>query len=355
MDDLASVSLYSSGKDSVFKSSNPIAQTTDIHNELLIATNYKLDKTNEYLWVSVQLKDSVDLLNRLKISVKSIDLSKATINLVKDIKSTSYRYGVALRKFGQDKVHTSRIPGLATSENGTLMAIYDARRDLGRDLQGDIDIGLNRSFDNGDTWEPMQVIIDMGEWGGLPQKFNGVSDANILVNGKDIYVAGLWMHGVIDKEGKWLEGLNEKSEDWNHQWRNKGSQAGFDPKQTSQFLIVKSTDNGATWSDPINLTKMCKKEEWWLWAPAPGRGIVLEDGTLVFPTQGRDRDGLPFSNITYSLDNGTTWQTSNPASHNTTECSVAELENGKLMLNVRDNRNRSDKSESNGRGIFTTT
>ena len=37
-------------------------------------------------------------------------------------------------------------------------------------------------------------------WGGLPEKYNGVSDACILVDEKtgDIYVAGLWMHGVLD-------------------------------------------------------------------------------------------------------------------------------------------------------------
>jgi sialidase-1 len=80
----------------------------------------------------------------------------------------------------------------------------------------------------------------------------------------------------------------------------------------------------------------------------------MEDGTLVFPTQGRDENGLPFSNITYSQDNGQTWQTSNPASHNTTECSVVEYAHGKLMLNIRDNRNRQDKSETNGRAVFTT-
>jgi sialidase-1 len=213
---------------------------------------------------------------------------------------------------------------------------------------------LNRSFDGGNTWESIQIIMDMGEWGGLPQKFNGVSDANILVHGNDIYVAGLWMYGVINKEGKWLEGLNEGSDDWNHQWRNKGSQSGFGEKQTSQFLIVKSSDDGKTWSEPINLTQMCKKEKWWLWAPAPGRGIVMEDGTLVFPTQGRDENGLPFSNITFSKDSGLTWQTSNAASNNTTENSVVEYEEGKLMLNIRDNRNRQDKSETNGRAVFTT-
>lgn len=41
---------------------------------------------------------------------------------------------------------------------------------------------------------------DMKTWGGLPEKYNGVSDACILVDEKtgDIYVAGLWMHGVLD-------------------------------------------------------------------------------------------------------------------------------------------------------------
>ncbi|ULT41198.1 glycoside hydrolase [Niabella defluvii] len=36
----------------------------------------------------------------------------------------------------QDNVHTSRIPGLATALNGDLLAIYDARYDSRRDLQG---------------------------------------------------------------------------------------------------------------------------------------------------------------------------------------------------------------------------
>mgnify|MGYP002243976521 CR=1 FL=1 len=102
--------------------------------------------------------------------------------------------------------NTSRIPGIATSKNGTLLAVYDARYDTSRDLQGNIDIALNRSFDGGETWQPMQVVLDMKTWGGLPEKYNGVSDACILVDEKtgDIYVAGLWMHGVLDRNtGKW--------------------------------------------------------------------------------------------------------------------------------------------------------
>lgn len=266
------------------------------------------------------------------------------------------RVGVAVRQHKQDKVDTYRIPGLATAKDGTLLAIYDARHESSRDLQGDIDICLNRSLDGGQTWEPMQTILDMKEWGGLPEKYNGVSDANILVdeNTDDIFVAGLWMHGVLDgKTGKWMNGLTQDSTHWIHQWHSKGSQPGIGVKETCQILITKSTDNGLTWSEPINITVQTKRKEWWLYAPAPEHGITLKDGTLVFPTQGRDKEGLPFSNITWSKDGGKTWTASNPAYNNVTECMAVQLSDGSIMLNMRDNRNRTDSI--NGRRICVTT
>lgn len=353
---IKTLGLYFSGADSVFRKNNPIAELSELNSDVVFKIKLKLKTEVSYIWISCALHHQADLLHKFSIEFEDISFKgNVEANIHIDGFKTPLRYGLALRQHGQDGVHTHRIPGLATTSRGTLCAIYDARRASSRDLQGDMDIGLNRSFDGGNTWDPMQIMMDMGEWGGLPQKFNGVSDANILVHGNDIYVAGLWMYGVINKDGLWLEGLNEESNDWNHQWRNMGSQPGFDEKQTSQFLIVKSSDDGEKWSEPINLTQMCKKEEWWLWAPAPGRGIVMDDGTLVFPTQGRDENGLPFSNITFSKDDGKTWQTSKAASHNTTENAVVENEPGKLMLNIRDNRNRTNKSESNGRAVFTTS
>jgi sialidase-1 len=281
---------------------------------------------------------------------------KKPVRLENKEPDSSLRLGVAVRKHMQDNVHTSRIPGLATTNKGTLLAIFDARRESSRDLQGHMDIGLHRSTDGGQSWEPLQVVLDMGEWGGLSEKFNGVSDACILVdeNSDAIYIAGLWMHGVINEEGIWQENLTDTSSAWNHQWRNKGSQPGYEVKETSQFLLTKSIDDGITWSDPVNLTRMCKKEEWWLWAPAPGSGIVMKDGTLIFPTQGRDNNGIPFSNITYSKDGGETWITSNAAYTNTTESAVVQLGDGSLMLNMRDNRNRKNKGDTNGRSVFIT-
>ena len=267
------------------------------------------------------------------------------------------RIGIALRQHNQDNVHTYRIPGLATAKDGSLLAIFDVRRDKGGDLQGNIDIGVSRSVDGGNTWLPMQIAIDMEQWGGLPEKFNGVSDPNILVdkNTGTIYIAGLWMHGVLDANGKWIEGLTDTSTNWNHQWRAKGSQPGFDVKQSSQFMLVKSEDNGKTWSKPVNITQQCKQEDWWLWAPAPGAGITLRDGTLVFPTQGRDKSGKAFSNITYSKDGGNTWHTSNRAAReSTTENMAVELSDGAIMLNMRCGKNKSDTGDTNGRVIAVT-
>lgn len=163
------------------------------------------------------------------------------------------------------------------------------------------------------------------------------------------------MHGILDKEtGEWVDGLDTSSEQWSHQWIGKGSQPGLEIRETSQMLLVKSSDDGATWSQPINITKQVKRPEWWLFAPAPGHGITLKDGTLVFPSQGRDENGLPFSNIMYSKDSGTTWQSSNPAYSDVTECMAVELTDGSIMLNMRDNRNRKNKVE-NGRRVCTTT
>lgn len=364
LDHIEKISVLYLSKDSAFVSNNKLqkapvfSETTDfVKKEIKLKGALQLEEGANYLWLSLKLKPAAAMQPRVNLTVNAVRLNKKKVGVKKPEKAIAQRIGVAVRQHMQDNVHTHRIPGLATANDGTLLATYDARYENGRDLQGHMDIGLSRSLDKGQTWLPMQVTLDMGEWGGLPQQLNGVSDAAVLVdkNTGTIYIAGLWMYGVINEDGKWLEGLTEKSKEWNHQWRNKGSQPGFDVKQTSQFLITKSSDHGKTWSEPINLTQMCKKEEWWLWAPAPGQGITLKDGTLVFPTQGRDATGKAFSNITYSKDGGKTWKTSNPATdESTTENMAVELSDGTLMLNMRANSNKGDTTATNGRAIAVT-
>lgn len=289
----------------------------------------------------IKTRPGVNLLHRIGIQLHSITFTDGG-TLVPNLPAPPpARLAHRIHRTGEHQCHTFRIPGLARAHDGSLIAVYDMRFNSAKDLQEHMDIGLSRSIDGGQTWSTPRPIMDMGEHGGKPQNQNGCSDANILVDTRTgtLFVTAVWTHG---RPGT-------------HQWSGKGSEPGLGIHQTSQFMLVRSTDHGLTWSPPQNLTASLKNPAWWLFAPAPGNGITLRDGTLIMPTQGRDENGLPFSNITTSTDHGKTWTVSSPARSDTTECAIAETSDGALILTMRDNRNRKDKSPTHGRAISTTT
>lgn len=282
--DVVSVAIYGTQENGLIDTSRLLYKSLPAARKISFTDKVQVNQDSLSFWVAVTLKDTVSLDHRIQLNCNRIKTTKGNLK-ISEKGSKPLRVGVAVRQKGQDGCVSSRIPGLATSNQGTLLAIFDARYDYSRDLQGNIDIALHRSTDQGLTWQPVQTVLDMGEWGGLPQKYNGVSDACILVdkNTGDIYVAGLWMHGLLDKDGKWIEGLNESSTVWTHQWKGKGSQPGTGLKETCQFMIAKSTDDGLSWSFPDNITAKTKHPEWWLFAPAPGQGITLKMVRWYFP------------------------------------------------------------------------
>lgn len=228
----------------------------------------------------------------------------------------SLRVGRALRVAGQGGVHTSRIPGLATTLSGALIAVYDLRHEGSGDLPGHIDVGMQRRGASPFApWSPTRTILDMGE----PHGGNGVGDPSILVDRKTghVFVAALWSQG-------------------NRAWH--GSGPGLEPSETGQWVMTRSTDEGSSWSPPINITKQLKDPSWRLLLQGPGKGISMGDGTLVFPAQFKDANNLPHSTIVYSKDHGETWSIGTGARPDTTEAQVVELSDGSLMLNMRDNR-----------------
>jgi sialidase-1 len=223
-----------------------------------------------------------------------------------------------LRSPGDDGSKAYRIPGLATTPKGTLLAVFDIRYESAVDLPANIDVGLMRSTDRGETWSKMQTILDFDKT--VPNsRGNGVGDPTILVDSKTgtIFVAALWSQG-------------------NRSWF--GSGPGLTPEETGQFVLTKSTDDGLTWSAPINITKQIKDPAWRLMFQGPGAGIQTKDGTLIFPAQYKEAGGMPHSCFIFSRDGGETWHTAPaaiPKSPPTSESQIAELADGSLLLTMR--------------------
>ena len=311
--------------------------------------NISLASGKHSIAISLAASPAADLCGTLKIESITLTFSNGSRRKYSAVSDDPViRFGRVVRASGQDGVDTYRIPGLVTTSAGTLIAVYDNRYNSSKDLQEDIDIGMSRSTDGGQTWEPMKVIMDMGEYGGLPQNLNGTGDPSVLYDHvtSTVWVAALWMNGSAPDRMLW--------------W---ASQPGMTPRETGQVLLVKSSDDGITWSQPINITGQIKDPAWQLLLQGPGRGITLRDGTLVFPAQFKSDTGVQaldggqytcHSTIIYSKDGGNSWQIGTGAKSNTTEAQVVELGNGSLMLNMRDDRNRADKGVTNGRAVSVT-
>ncbi|MFM8286830.1 MAG: exo-alpha-sialidase, partial [Planctomycetaceae bacterium] len=271
--DLEQLALFSTGAERAWSSKSPVGPPQPPAEQLAFPLAQRLEPGRHVYWLACRVKPGADLSHQVTAHAPKVVLAGQELVPTDAVPQRRHRLGVAVRRAGQDGVHTSRIPALARTPRGTLLCVYDLRRRAGRDLQEDIDIGLSRSVDRGQTWEPVRVIMDMGEAGGLPQALNGCSDPGLIVDPQtgEIFCFALWMQG---KAGE-------------HQWVGLGSEPGHEVGRSAQLMLVRSRDDGVTWSPPENLTRTLKDPAWWLLAPAPQTGIALADGTLVMPMQGR--------------------------------------------------------------------
>lgn len=301
------------------------AEISAIYPELVFPVQTRLVKGSNFFWVSFEVDSSASLNTCFTVGLHEIKIDGMTVP-IKDVKkkAVTHRMGYGLRQSGDDGVHSYRIPGLVTSNKGTLLAVYDVRHQTNIDLQEDIDIGMSRSADGGKSWEPMKIIMDMGEYNGLPQSQNGIGDPAILVDRQTntVWVSAVWVHGLANARA----------------WGN--VQPGNKPEDgTGQIMLVNSIDDGLTWSSPINITPMVKSEDMTMLLQGPGRGITMKDGTLVFPVQYKSVNNKQRGEISfiYSKDHGMSWHrgAAVPTNGNVSEPQIAEVSPGVLMINAR--------------------
>ena len=225
---------------------------------------------------------------------------------------------------GQDGVAQFRIPVLLTSTKGTLLAFCDARVERPGDPPNNIDLVMKRSTDQGRTWGPLRVLLDVGE--------GATADSCGLVDRK---TGTIWVFTVYCPVGV-----------------GTGTAKPGLSGDTFMYWAIKSTDDGRTWSDKIDLTPMFKKPEWNSGSPGPGKGMQMRSGRLIVPKY-FVKDGYAASHVVFSDDHGETWTIGGEAHTNgtTNESQVAELSDGTLLLNMRGtegNRRRISRSTDGG-------
>ncbi len=351
MKDIASVQLVRGNEQAGDQPGEPFGTPVapkGASKDLRLTGNMPLESGQNRFWVNVRLKDNANLDNRIGVKATGAIIGRKPAKIANPV-LVSQRIGYTIAQPG-DKVvpgnrasKSFRIPGLVRSNKGTLIAVYDIRYNHHGDLPADIDVGVRRSEDGGQSWSPLQVALSCKTITGKKTS-EGCGDPAILVDRKTgrIWVAGVWSRG------------------FHPIWNSKpGSTA---PEDCGQFMLAYSDDDGKTWSAPINITEQVKNIEtgtdsdWGALFQGPGNGICLKDGTLVFPAQYWAVDKVSegktarrgHSTLIYSKDNGKSWHCGTGIRPNTSECQVVELKDGSIMINAR------DESRSGHRVVYVT-
>lgn len=236
-----------------------------------------------------------------------------------------------LFRMGDDGARFYRIPVLVTAADGSIIAIADRRWDKINDLPSRIDVVMKRSEDNGKTWS--EAVPIAGE-----STTSGYGDPAVVLNQKN----GELICIFASDNGLWQSA----------------------PGNYMRINICKSKDNGKTWSSPKDITSQiygteCMNEErkkWFGAFAASGRALQLRNGRLMFVVAARltEEWGGPLCNYAcYSDDGGDTWNVSeNAADTDGDEAKVIELENGEILMSIRNRQKGYRKfSVSNDQGV----
>lgn len=203
------------------------------------------------------------------------------------------------------EVFCYRIPSLVTTTNGTLIAAIDERNNSCGDLKWnrDINIVIRKSFDDGKTWTKIEKIVDypLGR---------SASDPSMIVDKKTNEIFLFFNYMDLDNA-----------------------------KDIYRFMVIKSSDQGENWSEPVEITNNIIKKGWekdFMFITS-GRGIQTKDGTLLHCLVNLNKGTHVFG----SKDHGKSWFLIDTPLSPGDESKIAELSNGNWLVNSRVNSNDS--------------
>lgn len=208
---------------------------------------------------------------------------------------------------GGEVYEKHRIPGLLVTAAGTLLAYNEARR-------------------TAEDWAVMDILLSRSEDGGssftAPVPLACGTEAHPTVNNPVM---------MQDKSGR-IHFLY--CEDY--------------ATNGGRVLQRISDDDGRTWSEALDISRFTAPEERTCFALGPGHGICLADGTLLVPVwlvpacynMPTRKHGPSIVTTLTSTDNGESWELgewiwSNREVISPNETAAAELDDGRVYLNLR--------------------
>jgi len=184
---------------------------------------------------------------------------------------------------GQDDINTYRIPSIICTKSGTVLAFCEGRKDLSQD-GSPTHLVLKRSTGNSGEWNP--------PWRPGPGRAGRSRQRNMMWQPLQILLASktteAYMNPVpiIDESSGAIYLLVDYYAHYDPGVDDLGGRG--------HVWMLRSTDEGATWSKPTDITSSVGNKEL-----GPGIGIQMRTGRLVAPV---------YDGVIYSDDHGKTWK-----------------------------------------------
>jgi sialidase-1 len=215
-------------------------------------------------------------------------------------------------KSGEEGYKCFRIPALITTAKGTVLAFAEGRKNDCGDA-GDIDLVVKRSTDGGKTWGPLIMVWnDNDNTCGNPAP-------------------------VIDQQSGRIVLLST----WNLGTDHEREIIADTSKNTRRVFVLYSIDDGIGWSAAKEITREVKKTSWSWYATGPGRGIQISKGKrkgrlVISANHVMKNTRRNYSHVIFSDDGGNNWKLGGITREDSVnESTIAELSDGRLMLNMR--------------------
>ena len=325
-DQVDNVKVYSTSSDQIrFAGVTPTllgtnASPSDGSMEINVTSESVSAGTSMYYWVTADLKSTATEWGTIDASLSSISYTNAykaehsLSDTELDVSSIGnpdgemriYKQQSELWTASMGNTQYYRIPTIMRTTDGGIIALTDDRHNNSNDLGSHkIDVVARKSMDNGLTWGD-EITVAVGD--GSSDAAYGYGDPAIVrtLNGKLICLMAAGKASY--SSGQLHMGYSE------------------------------STDNGATWSAPVDIYSSIIKPDGVTFQSVfttAGKGVTFSNGRVAYAMNGKV-NGTTNEYIIYSDDEGDTWKLSTSAAFTGADESKLEIMNdNSLLVSVR--------------------